>query len=93
VTSSAVGGNQHALAHAAGQLVRIAAEHTLRIADLHFFEQRQRAHARFFGREAPLQAKAIHHLCADPPRRIECRRRILRDQSDVAAENRAQRRG
>ena len=31
--------DQHALAHAAGKLMRIAAEHTLRLANMDFFEE------------------------------------------------------
>ena len=52
------GGDQHALAHAAGELVRIAAQHALGLADMHLVEQlRARACA-------PARASSAAHAAA-----------------------------
>src|SRR5579883_1216357 len=82
--------DQHALAHAAGQLVRIAREHAVRIANLHLVQQSAGAPAGFGRRKATLQPQTVGHLRLDPPRGIERGRRILGDECDVAAEDGAQ---
>jgi len=77
--------DQHALAHAARELKRIAVEQRLRIAQPHLGERRDDARAPFAARNAePLQMLA--ELLRDCQRRIERRQRLLRDEGDVATE-------
>ena len=61
------GRNQHALAHAAGKLVRIGAHHALGVADMHLVEQLADA---FVGlRRVPAEdvGQPVGHLRADAP--------------------------
>ncbi len=64
-------GNEHALAHAAGELMRIRVEHPFRIADLHLVKQGRGTLARCLRRQSPLQSQAVGHLRVDPARGIK----------------------
>ncbi len=75
-------GDQHALAHAAGEVVRKACHHPVGIADLHVGEQLQGTCFGRPGRKPPVEPEPIRQLGADAAARIERRLRVLRDQGD-----------
>ena len=78
-------GDQHALAHAAGQLVRILAQHPVRGADMDIVEQLPRPDARGSPAHAQMQAQHIGDLPPDPVGRVQRRHRILGDEGEAAA--------
>ena len=78
-------GDQHALAHAAGQLVRILAQHPVRCADMNIVEQFPRPGARGSPVHPQMQAQHVGDLPADPVRRVQRSHRILGDQAEAAA--------
>ena len=85
-------GQHDALAHAAGILVRIGAEASRGIDDLHALEHLERALARLLGTEMVVQPQRLHHLEADGERGIQRHHRLLEDHADLAPAHRAHRR-
>ena len=83
--------DHHALAHAAGQLMRIGGKPALRIGNPHLVEQFERAGARRGGRHAFMALDAFGNLLADGHDRIERRHRLLEDHREVASPHVAQR--
>ncbi len=86
-------GNRHrdddALAHAAGQLVRIGIEALLRLADPHLLQQVQRPPPRRAGGHRPVRAQGVGDLKADGADGIERCTRVLEDHGDGRAVQRA----
>ena len=78
-------GDHHALALAAGELVRIGAEPLLRLADADLVEQLQRARARLPLAHALVQAEDLADLLLDRVQRIERGHRLLEDHGDLVA--------
>ena len=83
------GGDQNALAHAAGQLVRIGAEHALRVSDVDFGEQFERAFVRSVRVHATPEPQAVCQLRLDAPAGVERGHRVLGHERDSVAEDRA----
>ena len=80
------GGDQHALAHAARELMRIARQHPLRIGDVHLGEKiAARARAPWRGSEPEDRGQPVGHLPVDAAHRIEGGERILRDEARRSA--------
>ena len=78
-------GDHHALAHAAGELVRIFAHAALRLGDADQGEHLDRA---LLGRvpvEPLMQLQRLADLPADGQHRIEARHRLLEDHADLVA--------
>ena len=78
-------GDHHALALAAGELVRIGAEPLLRLADADLVEQLQRARAR---RRSPMPRCSVEDLAdllLDRVQRVERGHRLLEDHGDLVA--------
>ena len=63
------GGDQHALAHAPRELVRIGGERARGVADVHFLEQLERPRAGVGAAHAGDEAHAVGELRLDPARR------------------------
>ena len=82
-------GDQDALAHAARQLVRIGAQHALRVSDMHFGEQFERAFVRLARIHAAAQPQAVRQLRLDAPAGVERGHRVLGHERDGVAEDRA----
>ena len=78
-------GDHHALALAAGKLVRIAAEPPGRIANADLAEQIDDLVARLGAGEAVVQQQNFPDLLLDRVQRIERRHRLLEDDGDVVA--------
>ena len=72
--------DQHTLAHAARQLVRILAQHPVGVGDLHFGQQVARAGVGLRAGPAQDIDQPVGHLRPDPARRVQRRQRVLRDQ-------------
>jgi hypothetical protein len=80
--------DQHALAHAAGELMRIACEQLGAARQMHGLEQFEHALAPLARRDADARQMLVK-LRADGQHRIERGERFLRDERDLAAEQRA----
>jgi hypothetical protein len=80
-------GDHHPLAHAAGELVRIAVEELLRIGQAHLAQQLPRPQARVARAQAFVQGERFGDLVADGEDRIEGGHRLLEDHGDVVAAN------
>src|SRR5208337_1385992 len=80
------GGDQHALPHAAGQLVWEASRHSLRLADMYFGEQTQRDPPSRSGIEPAYEPQAVGQLPLDTTARVQRRHRVLRDQREPLAD-------
>src|SRR5579883_1574590 len=78
-------GDHHALAHAAGELVRIIFEARAGGGDAHRFQQRDRATASLRLREAQMQFLRLGELEADRQHRVERGHRVLEDHRDFVA--------
>ena len=78
-------GDHDALALAAGQLVRIAAEPGLRIGNADLGQQFEDARARRRAGDAAVQQQNLADLLLDGVQRIERRHRLLEDDGDVVA--------
>src|SRR6266513_2645980 len=83
--------DDHALAHAAGELVRVMVEARLRSRDTDFGEQRQGPLPQLLSREAEMRADRLLELLADSEERIERAERILEHDADAPAADGAQR--
>ncbi len=81
-------GNHGALAHAAGELVRIGAEPALRLGDLHLAEQFAGNAERGFPWHALVQVDGLGNLLSHRERRVHRRHRFLEDHRDPVAANR-----
>ena len=84
-------GDEDALAHAARQFVRVGREHARGLADGDVGEKIEGVGVGGAAGEAELEAEHGGDLLADPLHRVERGHRVLRDQRDVAAEERAAR--
>ena len=81
----------HALPHAAGVLVRVAAHRALRRGDAHPAEQRDRARPCGLRREAAMRGHRLDQLPGDAQHRVQRGHRVLEDHGDVAAAHLADR--
>jgi hypothetical protein len=99
VTSSAVVGNQdfrfgqecsgnrHALAHPAGEFMRIAIDAACRVRNPHPLQRLDGLLARIAPRYAAVQLQSLGHLPFDRQKRIERGHRILKHHADAIAAN------
>ncbi len=78
-------GDHHALAHAAGELMRILLEAALRIGDADQRQQLDGARLRGFLGHAEMDEQRLRDLKPDPQDRVERRHRLLEDHRDVMA--------
>ena len=78
-------GNHYALALTAGELMRIALEPALRIADADLAEDFQRARARRRSGQAAVQQQDLADLLLDGVQRIERGHRLLEHDGDLVA--------
>ena len=80
-------GDHDALAHAAGDLVRIEVGDAVRIADLHGFQHGERPLAHLAARRSlsDVQAVGLGDLLADGDHRVQRIFRVLHDQADASA--------
>ena len=78
-------GDHHALALAAGKLMRITVEPAFRIADADLSEHLDDARARRLAGEAAVQQQNLADLLLDRMQRIERGHRLLEDDGDVVA--------
>ena len=76
-------GDHHALAHAAGELVRIVVHAPLGRGDAHQLEHLHRAVQRILARQAFVQAQALGDLLADGVHRVQAGHRLLEDDRDL----------
>ncbi len=79
------GGDHHALALAAGKLVRIGMEDLLRIGELHFAEEVDDLLADFGPTQRRVDAERLGYLFTDPEDRVERGGRLLEDHRDAPA--------
>ena len=77
--------DHHALAHAAGELMRILVEPALGVGDADQPQQLDGARARLRLAHAEMDEQRLHDLQADRQDRIERGHRLLEDHRDVAA--------
>ncbi len=84
-------GNHHALAHAAGKLVRVVVYRGVRIANADFFEARDSALAGLALAYALVQPQGFHDLLADGHVGVEAGHRVLEDHRNIPAPNVLQR--
>ena len=77
-------GDDDALAHAAGELVRVLVEALLGGRDAGFLEQPDRAPARVGGAERQVGLDRLDQLLADRVQRVERGQRILEDGADLS---------
>src|SRR6266480_3894906 len=82
--------DDHALAHAAGELVRIVVETRLRSRDADFGEQRQCPLSQVLSRKPEMRADRLLELRADRVERIERAERVLEHDADAPAADGAQ---
>ena len=82
-------GDEHALCHAARDLMRIRVEGPLRIRDADPLEQGEHPSGRLGARHAERRAHSLDQLCAHLVGGIEVRHRLLRDVGDLLAAERA----
>ena len=78
-------GDHGALAHAAGELERVAVDRALRVGDLDLPQQIDRALARGLLAHAPVQLQHLDDLVADGVHRRERGHRLLEDHRDLFA--------
>ncbi len=78
-------GDHHALAHAAGELMRILDGATLGLGDLHQLQHLDHAPHRRGAAEALVQLHALGDLPADAQHRVERGHRLLEDHRDAVA--------
>ena len=78
-------GDHHALAHAAGKLMRIFVETVLRIRDAHAIEQPQHLRLRLGVGDIAMAGDGLGDLLADRKDRIEGSHRLLKDHRDLVA--------
>ncbi len=78
-------GNHHALAHAAGELVRIFAQPALRCRDADQAQQLARADRRRPRRQAEMELQPLSELPPDGQHRVERRHRLLEDHRHAVA--------
>src|SRR5439155_6337243 len=83
--------DDHALAHAAGELVRVMVEARLRSRDADFGEQRQCPLPQLLSRQPEMRADRLLELLADREQRIERAERVLEHDADAPAADGAQR--
>src|SRR6266850_4021478 len=83
--------DDHALAHAAGELVRVMVQPCPRSRDADFGEQRQCPLSQQLSREPEMRADRLLELLADRVERIERAERILEHDADAPAADGAQR--
>ena len=81
--------DHHALAHAAGEFVRVGVDALLRRRDAHLGQKVDRAPARRLLGQAGVGPDGLDDLVADPVERIETGQRILEDHADPLAPDRA----
>src|SRR5882672_3950144 len=81
----------HALAHAAGELVRVVVQARLRSRDADFAEQRQCPLPQLLSRQPEMRADRLLELLADRVERIERAERILEHHADAPTADGAQR--
>ena len=72
-------GDHHALAHAAGEFVRVSGHSLFGVANLHSAQQLQRLRARFIPGHSLMGRNRIGDLVPDGTDRIERRTRVLED--------------
>ena len=77
--------DHHALAHAAGQVMRILLEPALAVGDADEPQQLERPRARLALAHLQVDEQRLHDLLADRQDRIERGHRLLEDHRDVAA--------
>ena len=82
--------DEHALAHAARELVRELVVALGGPVDADLVEQLDHARPVLLPRQHPVDAEDLRHLGADPRRRVERGRRVLGDETDLAAPDRPQ---
>ncbi len=79
-------GDQHALAHAAGELMRIGRKSQRRIGDADALQRGDRARLGCLARQTRMApAQHVDEMRADREQRIERRHRILKDHGDARA--------
>ena len=77
--------DHHALAHAAGEMMRILFEPARAVRDADELEQFERARRRLLVGHLQMDEQRLHHLLADRQDRVERGHRLLEDHRDVAA--------
>ena len=82
-------GDHHALAHAAGEVMRILLEPALAVGDADQPQQLERALARLRLAHLEMDEQRLHDLLPDRQDRIERGHRLLEDHGDVAPAHRA----
>ena len=85
-------GDHDALAHAPGELMRVALRDARRIRDAHEFEKPYGFGLGLFSGHAAVQLQTFFNLCARREDRVERRHRLLKDHGDFGAANLAKRR-
>ena len=78
-------GDHHPLAHAAGELVRIAREHLFRLGNTHLIEHLFRRAQRLFAPQPLVQAQGFGNLLADGKNRIQRGHRLLKNHGQIRA--------
>ena len=86
-------GDHHALAHAAGEAVRVLVDPAAGVGDAHQVEQLDGALARLDARQPAMQHHRLGDLVADRQHGIERGHRSLEDHGDAAADARRPRSG
>ena len=82
-------GDHHALAHAAGEVMRILLEPALAVGDADEPQELERALARLRLAHLEMDEQRLHDLLSDRQDRIERGHRLLEDHGDVASAHRA----
>ena len=77
--------DHHALAHAAGEVMRILFEPPRAVRDADQLEQFERTRRRLLVGHLQVNLQRLHHLLADGQHRVERGHRLLEDHRDVAA--------
>ena len=83
-------GDHDALAHAAGELVRVAVEAGDGVRDAHSAEERGRARARLIFRQTLVKLERLSDLRADLHDRVERGHGLLKDHGDIVAADAAE---
>ena len=78
-------GDHHALAHAAGELVRILQQHGLRVGDLHGIEHLQRLLLRLLFVQLLVDDERLAELALDGKDRVQAGHRLLKDDGNLVA--------
>src|SRR3984893_1691012 len=84
-------GDHHALAHAAGEMVRIMVEALGRRGNADFGQELDRPRARLARRQRAMRGDGLDQLAADAVERVEAGERVLEDGADALAADPAQR--